>query len=51
MFITYLLSRYRAWQRYRATVDELSRLSDRELNDVGLSRSNIDHTARYFANV
>jgi uncharacterized protein YjiS (DUF1127 family) len=49
MFLTYLLSRYRAWLRYRATVNELSRLSDRELNDVGLSRSEIEHTARYYA--
>lgn len=50
MFLTYLLSRYRAWLRYRTTVNELSRLSDRELNDVGLSRREIDYTARYSAN-
>jgi uncharacterized protein YjiS (DUF1127 family) len=49
MFLTYLLSRYRAWLRYRTTVNELSRLSDRELNDVGISRSEIEHTARYYA--
>ncbi|MCC5977009.1 MAG: DUF1127 domain-containing protein [Salinarimonas sp.] len=51
MFITYLLERYRAWLRYRETVNELSRLSDRELADVGISRYDIDHTARRFAQI
>jgi uncharacterized protein YjiS (DUF1127 family) len=51
MILTYLLSRYRAWLRYRATVTELSRLSDRELNDVGISRSDIERTARNYASI
>jgi uncharacterized protein YjiS (DUF1127 family) len=51
MFITYLLERYRAWLRYRATVNELSRLSDRELADVGLNRLDIEHTAREYAGI
>ncbi|WP_372425326.1 DUF1127 domain-containing protein [Salinarimonas chemoclinalis] len=49
MFLTWVLSRIRAYQRYRRTVRELERLSDRELNDVGLSRGDIDHVARRYA--
>ncbi|MGJ3264739.1 MAG: DUF1127 domain-containing protein [Salinarimonas sp.] len=49
MFLTWVLSRIRAYQRYRQTVRELERLSDRELNDVGLSRGDIDYVARRFA--
>ena len=30
-----------AWQRYRACVHELSKLSDLELTDIGLTRSGI----------
>lgn len=51
MFITYLLARYRAWLRYRETVNELSRLSDRELADVGINRYDIDTTARHYADI
>jgi uncharacterized protein YjiS (DUF1127 family) len=32
--------------RYRETVRELSLLSDRELDDLGISRFQIDSTAR-----
>ena len=31
----------RAYQRYRATFDELSSLDDRQLADIGVSRSEI----------
>ena len=41
-----LIRNYRNWRRYRATVNELSRLSNRELNDIGLSRSEIPSVAR-----
>lgn len=51
MFLTWILSRIRAYQRYRQTVRELQRLSDRELNDVGLSRADISGVARRYANV
>ena len=51
MFITYLLERYRAWLRYRETVNELSRLSERELADVGINRYDIDPIARRYANI
>ena len=41
-----LIRNYRNWRRYRHTVDELSRLSNRELNDLGISRGEIPHVAR-----
>lgn len=34
------------WNNARITRDALHSLSDRELNDIGLSRSDIDHVAR-----
>ena len=36
-----LTSKYVAWRRFRESVRELSRLSDRELNDLGIGRSDI----------
>jgi len=36
-----LIRNYRNWRRYRETVNELSRLSNRELNDLGISRAEI----------
>ena len=36
----------RHWAEVRATRNELERLTDRELNDIGLTRSEIDHVAR-----
>lgn len=41
-----LIRNYRNWRRYRETVNELSRLSTRELNDLGLSRGDISYVAR-----
>ena len=35
-----------AWRRYRTSVRELSRLTDRELSDLGLNRYDIDAVAR-----
>ncbi len=40
----------RAWRRYRQTVNELSRMSDHELRDIGVLRSNIPLVARYGSN-
>lgn len=34
------------WRDERATRIALSRLTDRELDDIGLSRGDIDHVAR-----
>lgn len=41
-----LIRNYRNWRRYRDTVSELSRLSTRELTDLGISRSDIPYVAR-----
>ena len=36
---------FEAWKRYDAAVRELSHLSDRELADIGISRSDIERIA------
>jgi uncharacterized protein YjiS (DUF1127 family) len=41
-----VLSRVRAYLRYRDTVAQLSRLSDRDLADLGINRSEIRGIAR-----
>jgi uncharacterized protein YjiS (DUF1127 family) len=46
MFLSWILSKIRNYRRYRETVDELSRLSDRELDDLGISRFEIETVAR-----
>lgn len=46
MFVSVFLSKIRAYLRYRETVTELSRLSDRELDDLGINRFEIDSVAR-----
>lgn len=38
--------KYSNWVSYRRAVDELSRLSQRELADLGISRSDIKFVAR-----
>lgn len=35
-----------SWRKYRQTVNELDRMSDRELNDLGIARSEIRNVAR-----
>lgn len=40
-----LVRNYRNWRRYRDTVNELSRLSNRELNDLGITRGDIQIVA------
>jgi uncharacterized protein YjiS (DUF1127 family) len=37
---------YQNWRRYRATVGELVRLSNRELDDMGIGRADIRRIAR-----
>jgi uncharacterized protein YjiS (DUF1127 family) len=49
MFVTHILSQVRAYLRYRETLRELSHLSDRELNDLGLSRFEIAAVAQQAA--
>ena len=46
MFTSVILSKIREYLRYRETVRELSRLSDRELEDIGSARYQIDGVAR-----
>ena len=41
-----LIRNYRNWRRYRETVTELGRLSNRELSDIGFERSEIQAVAR-----
>ena len=38
-----------AWLRYREAVKELSQLSDRELNDIGIRRGDIEFIVRQSA--
>ena len=35
-----------AWRRYREAVRELSLLSDRELDDIGIRRGDIEYIVR-----
>ena len=37
---------FSSWRKYRQTYDELSRLSNRELNDLGIARADISRIAR-----
>ena len=41
-----LIRNYRNWRRYRDTVSELNRLSNRELSDLGFTRGDIRDVAR-----
>lgn len=42
-----IYSTYDAWRTARATYTALSRLSDRELDDIGLSRGDIARISDY----
>ena len=44
MFTT-LVRMFRAWRRYNQSLAELSRLGERELSDIGISRSDIQRIA------
>ncbi len=41
-----ILRSYNSWRRYRETCNELGRLSQRELADLGIARSDIRQVAR-----
>ncbi len=41
-----ILRSYSNWRRYRETCNELGRLSQRELSDLGIDRSDIRQVAR-----
>ena len=46
MLISHILSAIQRWREYRRTIAELAGLSDRELADLGISRSDIASVAR-----
>jgi uncharacterized protein YjiS (DUF1127 family) len=46
VIITTLINRLKAYLRYRRNVEALSRLTDRELSDIGIARWDIDNIAR-----
>ena len=46
MTLNSIASKIQKWRQYRASVRELSRLSDRELNDLGIGRADIEYVAR-----
>lgn len=41
-----VIGSYRKWRNYRRTVSELSALSNRELDDLGIARGEIPFVAR-----
>lgn len=41
-----IIRSYNNWRRYRSTINELSRLSTRELNDLGILPADIPLVAR-----
>lgn len=41
-----IIGKYRNWRAYRRTVSELSALSNRELDDLGIARGDIPFIAR-----
>ncbi len=49
MFVSYILAKVQAYLRYRETARELSLLSNRELDDLGISRFQITSIARAHA--
>jgi uncharacterized protein YjiS (DUF1127 family) len=46
-----LVSTYRSWRKYRETYNELMRLTQRELDDLGINRVDIPAIARRSAAV
>ena len=45
MYLAKLIRLVRAWFRYNESIRELSGLGDRELADIGISRSDIQRVA------
>ncbi len=46
MSIKDIAHKIQEWRRYRASVRELSQLTDRELHDLGLNRAEIEYVAK-----
>jgi uncharacterized protein YjiS (DUF1127 family) len=47
---TSIIATYRRWRRYRRTYDALVRLRPRELDDLGISATDIPIVARRIGN-
>jgi len=45
MLIANIIRALRSWRRFNSSLRELSRLGDRELADIGISRSDIPRVA------
>ena len=45
MFFAKVIQLYRSWRSYERSMSELSRLDDRELADIGISRAEIPAVA------
>jgi uncharacterized protein YjiS (DUF1127 family) len=45
MFLAKLIRLYQSWRNYERSMSELSRLDDRELADIGISRAEIPAVA------
>ena len=45
MILAKLIRLYRAWRNYERSMSELTRLDDRELADIGITRSDIPRIA------
>jgi uncharacterized protein YjiS (DUF1127 family) len=41
-----IAQKFSSWRKYRETVSELGRMSDRELSDLGIGRADIRRVAR-----
>ncbi|MCB1386980.1 MAG: DUF1127 domain-containing protein [Nitratireductor sp.] len=41
-----IIGKFKDWRSYRRTVNELGALSNRELNDLGISRADIPFIAK-----
>jgi uncharacterized protein YjiS (DUF1127 family) len=50
MILNHIVRAIRRWRRYQASLRELSQLGDRELADIGVSRSDIRRLAWESAN-
>ena len=46
MNIQSITAKIQQWRQYRASVRELSRLTDRELSDLGIGRADIEFVAK-----
>lgn len=44
-----LIGNFNKWRNYRRTVNQLSKLTNHELNDLGIRRAEIESIARKFS--